>query len=71
MPSSEPADPDGAGAAVPTPVAPGPARVGGLDIEVVVVPERRGVRLTVERDARITVTVPAGFDTARLGPVSK
>ncbi|MGH3834366.1 MAG: M48 family metallopeptidase [Pseudonocardiaceae bacterium] len=71
MPSSEPADPRAAGTAAPTPVAPGPARVGGLDIEVIVVPERRGVRLTVERDARITAIVPAGFDTARLAEVVK
>jgi hypothetical protein len=32
---------------------------------------RRGVRLTVERDTRITATVPAGFDTARLAEVVK
>jgi len=65
MRSSGPVDPRAAGA-TPTPVAPGPVRVGDLDIEVVVVPQRRGVRLTVERDARITATVPAGLDTARL-----
>jgi len=68
MPSSEPADP---GAAAPIPLAPGPARVGGLDIEVVVVPQRRGVRLTVERDARITATVPAGLDATRLAEAVK
>lgn len=47
-------------------VAPGRVRIGGLDIDVVVVTHRRGVRLTVERDARITATVAAGLDTARL-----
>ncbi|MGV9984744.1 M48 family metallopeptidase [Streptomyces olivaceus] len=48
------------------PVRPGPLHVGRLEIDVVVVPDRDGVRLTVERDARITATVPAGLDTARL-----
>ncbi|WP_371644367.1 M48 family metallopeptidase [Streptomyces sp. NBC_00597] len=48
------------------PVHPGLMRVGNLDIEVVVVPERNSVRLTVERDARITATVPAGLDRAFL-----
>jgi predicted metal-dependent hydrolase len=71
MPSSEPADPHAVDAPAPTPVTPGPARVGSLDIEVVVVPERRGVRLTVERDARITATVPTGLDTARLAQAIK
>ncbi|MER6076982.1 SprT family zinc-dependent metalloprotease [Streptomyces sp. NPDC001833] len=40
--------------------------VGNLEIDVVVVPERGGVRLTVERDARITATVPAGLDNTLL-----
>ncbi|MGH4017733.1 MAG: M48 family metallopeptidase [Pseudonocardiaceae bacterium] len=57
--------------AAPTPVVSGPVRVGDLDIDVVVVPRRRGVRLTVERDARITATVPAGLDTARLAAAVK
>ncbi|MEU9484484.1 SprT family zinc-dependent metalloprotease [Streptomyces decoyicus] len=48
------------------PVHEGPLQVGRLDIDVVVVPERSGVRLTVERDARITATVPAGIDVAQL-----
>lgn len=65
MRCSGPVDPHAPDAA-PTPVVPGLARVAGLDIDVVVVPERRGVRLTVERDARVTATVPAGLDTARL-----
>ncbi|MFI1735184.1 M48 family metallopeptidase [Streptomyces acidicola] len=49
-----------------SPVRSGPLQVGRLEIDVVVVPDRGGVRLTVERDARITATVPAGLDTARL-----
>ena len=69
MRSNSPADPRPAGAAS-TPVVPGPVRVGDLDIDldidVVVVPRRHGVRLIVERDARITATLPAGLDTARL-----
>lgn len=64
MPSNEPAD--RSTDARPAPVASGPVRVGALDVDVVVVPERRGVRLTVERDARVTATVPAGLDMARL-----
>ncbi|MFE7837368.1 M48 family metallopeptidase [Streptomyces sp. NPDC057474] len=48
------------------PVRSGPLQVGRLEIDVVVVPDRGGVKLTVERDARITATVPAGLDTARL-----
>lgn len=47
-------------------VCTGPLQVGRLKIDVVVVPDRRGVRLTVERDARITATVPAGLDVAQL-----
>jgi len=65
MRSNGPADPRLAGAAS-TPVVPGPVRIGDLDIDVVVVPRRRGVGLTVERDARVTATVPAGLDAARL-----
>lgn len=48
------------------PVRPGLMQVGNLEIDVVVVPERSSVRLTVERDARITATVPAGMDSALL-----
>jgi predicted metal-dependent hydrolase len=48
------------------PVRDGPLQVGRLEIDVVVVPDRSGVRLTVERDARITATVPAGTDFAQL-----
>ncbi|WP_405796180.1 M48 family metallopeptidase [Streptomyces sp. NBC_01506] len=48
------------------PVRSGPMQVGNLEVDVVVVPERSGVRLTVERDARITATVPAGLDSALL-----
>lgn len=67
MRSDSPADPR----AATTPVAPGPLRIGGLDIDVVVVTHRRGVRLTVERDARITATVAAGLDRARLAAAVK
>ncbi|MCZ4120803.1 M48 family metallopeptidase [Streptomyces sp. H39-S7] len=48
------------------PVRAGPLRIGRLEIDIVVVPDRSGVRLTVERDARITATVPAGIDIAQL-----
>ncbi|MGW3873573.1 M48 family metallopeptidase [Streptomyces sp. NPDC005055] len=48
------------------PVRAGTLQVGRLEIDVVVVPDRSGVRLTVERDARITATVPAGIDVAQL-----
>ncbi|WP_405160869.1 M48 family metallopeptidase [Nocardia sp. NBC_01499] len=53
------------------PVRPGPMQVGNLEIDVVVVPERGSVRLTVERDARITAIVPAGMDSALLVHVVK
>lgn len=42
-------------------VVPGPLRVADLDIDVVVTPNRRNVRLTVERDARVTARVPVGL----------
>jgi predicted metal-dependent hydrolase len=48
------------------PVRSGPLQVGRLQIDVVVVPDRGSVKLTVERDARVTATVPAGLDMARL-----
>ncbi|MFI6580237.1 M48 family metallopeptidase [Embleya sp. NPDC050493] len=48
------------------PVRAGPLQVGRLDIDVVVVPDRQSMRLTVERDARVTATVPAGIDVAEL-----
>ncbi|MET9974840.1 M48 family metallopeptidase [Streptomyces microflavus] len=48
------------------PVRAGPLQVGRLEIDVVVVADRKSVRLTVERDARITATVPAGIDVALL-----
>ncbi|MET7607444.1 SprT family zinc-dependent metalloprotease [Streptomyces avermitilis] len=44
----------------------GPLNIGGLDINVVVSTKRRGVRLTVERDARVTAAVPAGLDADQL-----
>jgi predicted metal-dependent hydrolase len=71
MRSNGPADPPATGVATPTPVVSGPARVGGLDVDVVVVPERSGVRLTVERDARITATVPPGLDASWLAAAIK
>ncbi|MFC4086537.1 M48 family metallopeptidase [Amycolatopsis samaneae] len=52
-------------------VVPGSTRVGGLDIDVVVNPDRRGVRLTVERDARITATIPAGLAISELAAAVK
>ncbi|MFE7588030.1 M48 family metallopeptidase [Kitasatospora sp. NPDC057512] len=47
-------------------VSAGPLQVGRLEIDVVVVAGRNAVRLTVERDARITATVPAGLGVAEL-----
>ena len=39
-----------------------PLHIGGLVIDVIPVPGRRGVRVTVERDARIIATVPPDTD---------
>lgn len=49
----------------------GPLRVGDLDIDVVVTPTRQSVRLTVERDARVTARVPVGLDSGSLTELVK
>ncbi|WP_425268760.1 M48 family metallopeptidase [Kitasatospora cheerisanensis] len=53
------------------PLESGPMNIGGLDINVVVSAERRGVRLTVERDARVTAAVPAGLAADQLTELVK
>ncbi|WP_121830541.1 M48 family metallopeptidase [Streptomyces sp. S1] len=53
------------------PLASGPLNVSGLDIEVIVSAGRRGVRLTIERDARVTAAVPAGLDADQLTELVK
>jgi hypothetical protein len=52
-------------------VVSGPLRVGDLDIHVVVTPNRRNVRLTVERDARVTARVPVGLASKSLTELVK
>lgn len=46
-------------------------RVGDLDVRVRVSGRRRGVRLTVERDAAVTATVPPGTGEAELVKIVK
>ncbi|WP_435244455.1 M48 family metallopeptidase [Streptomyces sioyaensis] len=64
-------DPVAASGGDTPPLVSGPLNVAGLDIDVIVSADRRGVRLTVERDARITAAVPVGLDVDRLTELVK
>ncbi|BDM73163.1 hypothetical protein HEK616_66500 [Streptomyces nigrescens] len=64
-------DPVAASGCDTPPLKSGPLNVGGLDIDVIISADRRGVRLTVERDARITAAVPVGLDADQLTDLVK